>query len=125
MSGEGQLTDRDITEIVQDLSRRSWTGLLRLERAGYRVGVTVVEGRLVFASSSNLDHRQSYLAGTDDDRLAGLSELLDAGVSTMIAARGGAIGIHVAYGVYPGSVNPRISDTVQIGNSAAADKRHV
>jgi hypothetical protein len=53
----GRLEDRDITEIVQDLSRRSWTGLLRLERAGYRVGVTVVEGRLVFASSSNLDHR--------------------------------------------------------------------
>jgi hypothetical protein len=53
----GQLADRDITEIVQDLSRRTWTGLLRLDHSGHRVGVTVEEGRLVFASSSNPDHR--------------------------------------------------------------------
>jgi hypothetical protein len=51
------LADHDITEIVQDLSQRSWTGLLRLERSGSRIGVTVEEGRLVFASSSNVDHR--------------------------------------------------------------------
>jgi hypothetical protein len=53
----GQLAERDITEIVQDLSRRGWTGLLRVERSGYRLGITVEEGRLVFASSSNPDHR--------------------------------------------------------------------
>ena len=56
MSG-GHLADRDITEIVQELSQRSWTGLLRLDRSGYRIGITVEEGRLVFASSSNPDHR--------------------------------------------------------------------
>ena len=56
MSG-GHLTDRDITEIVQELSELRWTGLLRVERAGHRIGVTVEEGRLVFASSSNPDHR--------------------------------------------------------------------
>jgi hypothetical protein len=55
--GAGTLSERDITEVVQELSQRSWTGLLRLERAGSRIGVTVEEGRLVFASSSNTDHR--------------------------------------------------------------------
>jgi hypothetical protein len=53
----GRLADRDITEIVQDLSQLRWTGVLRLDRAGHRIGITVAEGRLVFASSSNPDHR--------------------------------------------------------------------
>jgi hypothetical protein len=53
----GHLTDRDITEIVQELSELKWTGVLRVERAGHGIGVTVEEGRLVFASSSNPDHR--------------------------------------------------------------------
>jgi phage FluMu protein gp41 len=52
----GRLTERDITEIVQELSELRWTGLLQIERAGHRIGVTE-EGRLVFASSSNPDHR--------------------------------------------------------------------
>jgi len=55
--GDGTLAERDITEVFQELSQRSWTGLLRLERSGSRIGVTVEEGRLVFASSSNTDHR--------------------------------------------------------------------
>jgi len=53
----GRLVDRDVAEIVQDLSQLKWTGLLQLERAGHRIGVTVEDGRLVFASSSNPDHR--------------------------------------------------------------------
>ncbi len=56
MSG-GRLAERDITEIVQELSPMRWTGLLQLERAGTRIRVTVEGGRLVFASSSNPDHR--------------------------------------------------------------------
>ncbi|MGD8896839.1 MAG: DUF4388 domain-containing protein [Acidobacteriota bacterium] len=56
MSG-GHLKDRDITEIVQELSELRWTGLLKVERAGHGIGITVEEGRLVFASSSNPDHR--------------------------------------------------------------------
>ncbi len=56
MSG-GRLTDRDITEIVQELSELRWTGLLSVERAGHRIGMTVEDGRLVFASSSDPDHR--------------------------------------------------------------------
>jgi hypothetical protein len=54
---QGTLAERDITEVFQELSQRSWTGLLRLERSGFRIGVTVEKGRLVFASSSNTDHR--------------------------------------------------------------------
>ena len=39
--------------------------------------------------ASNLRDRETYLAGSDDDRLGGLLELLDRGVRTFIAARGG------------------------------------
>jgi len=39
--------------------------------------------------ASNIDARSGYLAGSDDDRLAGLVELLDRGVRTFIATRGG------------------------------------
>jgi len=45
-------------------------------------------GNPVFPAS-NLRDRETYLAGTDDDRLGGLVELLDRGVRTLIAARGG------------------------------------
>jgi len=45
-------------------------------------------GNPVFLAS-NLRDRESYLAGSDDDRLDGLAELLDRGVRTIIAARGG------------------------------------
>ncbi len=39
--------------------------------------------------ASNLPDREGYLAGSDADRLAGLIGLLDNGVRTLIAARGG------------------------------------
>lgn len=39
--------------------------------------------------ASNLTDREGYLAGSDADRLAGLTELVDRGVRTFIAARGG------------------------------------
>ncbi len=39
--------------------------------------------------ASNLNDRESYLAGSDEARLGGLIELLDRGVRTLIAARGG------------------------------------
>ena len=39
--------------------------------------------------ASNLRAKDHYLAGSDDDRLGGLLELLDKGVRTFIAARGG------------------------------------
>jgi hypothetical protein len=57
LSPSGSLAQRDVLEIVQDLSARRWTGLLRLERSGDRIAITVERGLLVFASSSNPDHR--------------------------------------------------------------------
>jgi muramoyltetrapeptide carboxypeptidase len=39
--------------------------------------------------ASNLGCVSGYLAGSDDERLAGLLEMLDRGVTTLIAARGG------------------------------------
>jgi len=53
----GTFAGRDVLEIVQDLSQKRWTGLLHLERSGDRVAITVEQGLLVFASSSNPDHR--------------------------------------------------------------------
>ena len=57
MTTTGTLAGRDVLEIVQDLSQKRWTGLLHLERSGDRVAITVEQGLLVFASSSNSDHR--------------------------------------------------------------------
>lgn len=39
--------------------------------------------------ASNLGRVNGYLAGSDDERLAGLLEMLDRGVTTLLAARGG------------------------------------
>jgi hypothetical protein len=57
VKSQGSLDERDILEIVQTLSAARWRGLLRLERSGERLTITVEDGSLVFASSSNLDHR--------------------------------------------------------------------
>ena len=57
MKSQGGLDERDVLEIVQGLSAERWTGLLRLERSGERIAITVEHGSLVFASSSNPDHR--------------------------------------------------------------------
>jgi hypothetical protein len=53
----GSLDERDILEVVQALSAARWTGLLLLERPEERIRITVEDGHLVFASSSNPDHR--------------------------------------------------------------------
>jgi Domain of unknown function (DUF4388) len=54
---EGHLDEDDFPDIVQDLSRQRWTGVLRLERADDRIGITIEDGHLVFASTSNTDYR--------------------------------------------------------------------
>jgi hypothetical protein len=54
---EGRLEDEDLPDIVQDLSRRRWTGVLRLVRKDERIGITFESGHLVFAASSNPDYR--------------------------------------------------------------------
>lgn len=53
-------------------------GIELLREAGYEV-----------VPAANLYARRGYLAGNDEERLAGLEALLDAGVDALIAARGG------------------------------------
>ena len=57
MKAEGPLEDEDVADLVQELSRRRFTGALRLEAGADRIGITVDAGRLVFAATSNADYR--------------------------------------------------------------------
>jgi hypothetical protein len=54
---EGGLEQLDIADLLQDLGRRSFSGRLLLERDEDKLVISVEAGRLVFASSSNPDHR--------------------------------------------------------------------
>jgi hypothetical protein len=53
----GRLEEQDFPDLVQELGRQRWTGVLRLTRDGERIGITVEQGRLVFAGASNPDYR--------------------------------------------------------------------
>jgi Domain of unknown function (DUF4388) len=57
LRNEGRLDDEDFPDLVQDLSRHRWTGVLRLEKADEGIGITFESGHLVFASTSNADYR--------------------------------------------------------------------
>ena len=53
----GRLEQKDVADVVQELSTSRATGRLVLEHGERRIAVNVEEGRLVFASSSDPDHR--------------------------------------------------------------------
>ncbi len=57
MKTEGRLGEQDLPDLIRELSGERWTGTLRLEREGHKIGIVVDSGRLVFASSSNPDYR--------------------------------------------------------------------
>jgi len=57
VKGQGRLEEEDVPDLVQDLSRQRWTGMLRLQNGGDRIGITFEDGRLVFAAASNPDYR--------------------------------------------------------------------
>ena len=57
MKGQGRLDEEDFPDLVQELSRQRWTGVLRLERSDERIGINIEGGHLVFASTSNTDYR--------------------------------------------------------------------
>jgi hypothetical protein len=57
VKSQGQLDEEDVPDLLQCLSRERWTGVLRLERGDERIGITVEDGHLVFASASNPDYR--------------------------------------------------------------------
>jgi hypothetical protein len=58
---EGSLAERDFPELVHHLYERSFSGSLTLTHAGFGKSVTLEEGRLVFASSSDPDERLGEL----------------------------------------------------------------
>lgn len=58
---EGLLSEHDLAEVIEELHRRRWSGQLTLSHQGSEVRITVKDGRLVFASSSNPDHRLGEL----------------------------------------------------------------
>jgi hypothetical protein len=53
----GRLEEKDLPHILLDLSRERWTGVLRLQRGDDRIGITIEDGHLVFASTSDADYR--------------------------------------------------------------------
>lgn len=57
MKREGRLEEIDVGDLVQDLSLNRVSGRLRLSSDDVRIVLTMEEGRLVFASSSDPDHR--------------------------------------------------------------------
>jgi hypothetical protein len=57
VKNEGTLDELDVADLVQHVGACRFTGRLLLERAEERVVVSVEQGRLVFASSSDPDHR--------------------------------------------------------------------
>jgi hypothetical protein len=61
MKLDGSLAERDFPDLVHDLHQARWSGLLTLTHVGVGKGVTVKDGRLVFASSTSPDERLGEL----------------------------------------------------------------
>jgi hypothetical protein len=57
VTNQGRLEDKDVPDLVQELSRERWTGMLKLEKGNERLGLTFENGRLVFAAATNPDYR--------------------------------------------------------------------
>lgn len=57
MKNEGTLEGLDVADLVHEVGTHRFSGRLLLERTDDRVVLSVEEGRLVFASSSDPDHR--------------------------------------------------------------------
>ncbi len=58
---EGSLAERDFPELVHHLYERNFSGSLTLTHGGFGKSVTLEDGRLVFASSSDPDERLGEL----------------------------------------------------------------
>jgi hypothetical protein len=61
VSREGSLSQKDFPDLVQELQASRWTGLLMMTHRGVGRGITVQDGRMVFASSSSPDDRLGEL----------------------------------------------------------------
>jgi hypothetical protein len=54
---KGNLAERDFAHLVHELHHAGWSGNASLVRADFRVSITVKAGNIVFAASTNPDHR--------------------------------------------------------------------
>src|SRR5512145_2327044 len=97
MKPQGSLAERDFAELIHDLHRQRWTGVLTLTHMGIGKSVTVQEGRLVFASSSSPDDRLGELL-LRRGRLT-LRQFVDAGKAVAPGKRLGTV--LVEQGVLP------------------------
>jgi len=61
MKSNGSLAEHDFPTLVQKLHERRATGVLTLTHAGVGRSVAIMEGRMVFASSSSADDRMGPL----------------------------------------------------------------
>jgi hypothetical protein len=86
---EGGLTDKDFPDLVQELQALRWTGLLVLTQQGVGRGITVQDGRMVFASSSSPDDRLGELL-LRRGRIT-LRQFIDAGKAIVPGKRLGTI----------------------------------
>jgi hypothetical protein len=86
---DGSLAEHDFPDLVQELHRSRWTGLLTLTHMGVGRNVTVQEGRLVFGSSSSPDDRLGELLFRRG-RIT-LRQFLDAGKAVTPGKRLGTI----------------------------------
>jgi hypothetical protein len=86
---EGSLSERDLPDLVLELSRLRWTGMLVLQRMGIEVRLNLKDGGMVFASSSDPDRRlgnQLFRSGS-----VTLRQLVDAGQAVAPGKRLGTI----------------------------------
>ena len=89
MKSSGSLAEHDFPSLVQDLHEQRRTGILTLTHAGVGRGVTIQEGRLVFASSSSPDDRMGPLL-LRRGRIT-LRQLTDAAAGVVPGKRLGAV----------------------------------
>jgi len=57
LNAQGSLAERDLAELVLELYKQRFSGLLVLSNLGIGKNLTLQEGRMVFASSTRTDHR--------------------------------------------------------------------
>jgi Domain of unknown function (DUF4388) len=85
----GRLAEQDLPHLVHELQLRDWSGEVVLKRGDAKVAVTVKQGQLVFAASSNPDHRLGPLLVRR--AIITLRQLMDAGASVGPGKRLGTI----------------------------------
>lgn len=113
----GQLSERPLTEILQELSAKSQTGRLRVEHSRIKIAAYFYQGKFVYAASNLRDLRlRSYLlrAGLlTQQQLATFAEdLSDIALAESLAAKG-----LVPSGVLEQAHSKQVSDILRLALS--------